>query len=237
MYKKGADNKVADALSRRSSGDSDQALCMAISSPQPKWLDEIAHSYAQDEFATQLIAKLVVDGTAVPHYTWSQGLLRYKGRIWVGKNQDLHTKLLASFHSLVARGHSRIYVTYRQLKQFFAWKGMKTVGHEFVKVCIVYQQAKPDIAKSLGLLQPLFIPEGAWTTITMDFVEGLPQSGNANYILVVVDKFIKYAHFLSLKYPFTAVTVAKLFLDNIYMLHGMPLAIVSDRDRVFTSKF
>jgi hypothetical protein len=87
------------------------------------------------------------------------------------------------------------------------------------------------------LLQPLFIPEGAWTTITMDFVEGLPQSGNANYILVVVNKFIKYAHFLSLKYPFTAVTVAKLFLDNICMLHGMPLAIVSDRDRVFTSKF
>jgi hypothetical protein len=31
--------------------------------------------------------------------------------------------------------------------------------------------------------------------------------------------------------------VAKLFLDNVYRLHGMPLSIVSDRDRVFISKF
>jgi transposase InsO family protein len=71
----------------------------------------------------------------------------------------------------------------------------------------------------------------------MDFVEGLPQSGLANCILVVVDKFTKYVHFLSLKHPYTASSVAKLYLDQIYRLHGLPLSIVSDRDRVFTSKF
>jgi hypothetical protein len=71
----------------------------------------------------------------------------------------------------------------------------------------------------------------------LDFVEGLLQSGHANYILVVVDKLTKHNHFLPLRYPFTAASVAKLFLDQVYMFHGMPLAIVSDRDRVFTSKF
>jgi transposase InsO family protein len=53
----------------------------------------------------------------------------------------------------------------------------------------------------------------------------------------VVDKFTKYGHFLFLKHPFTTVTFAKIFLDNIYKLHGMPLAIASDRDQVFTSNF
>jgi transposase InsO family protein len=70
----------------------------------------------------------------------------------------------------------------------------------------------------------------------LDFVEGLLQSGHANYILVV-DKLTKDNHFSPLRYPFTAASVAKLFLDQVYMFHGMPLAIVSDRDRVFTTKF
>jgi hypothetical protein len=70
----------------------------------------------------------------------------------------------------------------------------------------------------------------------MDFVEGLPRSGQQNCILVVVDKFSKFAHFLPLRHPFTALSVAKLYLDNIYKLHGLPLAIISYRDRVFTSK-
>jgi hypothetical protein len=62
-------------------------------------------------------------------------------------------------------------------------------------------------------------------------------SGSANCILVMVDKFTKYAHFLPLKHPFTTASVARLFLDSVYKLHGLPLFIVSDRDRVFTSKF
>jgi hypothetical protein len=71
----------------------------------------------------------------------------------------------------------------------------------------------------------------------MDFVEGLPKSRHANCILVVVDKFNKFAHFIPLLHPFTSATVAKLFLDNIYKLHGMPSHIISDRDRIFTSNF
>lgn len=71
----------------------------------------------------------------------------------------------------------------------------------------------------------------------MDFVEGLPRSGSANALLVVVDKQSKFAHFIPLHDPFSAATVARLFMDNIYRLHGMPLAIISDRDRIFTSTF
>jgi hypothetical protein len=54
-------------------------------------------------------------------------------------------------------------------------------------------------------------------------------------ILVVVDKFSKFAHFVPLKHPFTALSVAKSYMNNIYKLHGMPLSLISDRDRVFTS--
>jgi hypothetical protein len=45
----------------------------------------------------------------------------------------------------------------------------------------------------------------------------------------------RYAHFLPLTHPFTAYQVATTYISNIFKLHGVPAAIVSDRDKVFTS--
>jgi len=63
------------------------------------------------------------------------------------------------------------------------------------------------------------------------------MASNVNDILVVVDKYSKFAHFVPLRrHHFTAATVANLFMDNIYKLHGLPKSIISDQDMIFTSK-
>ncbi|KAL0451852.1 UNVERIFIED_CONTAM: Retrovirus-related Pol polyprotein from transposon [Sesamum latifolium] len=69
------------------------------------------------------------------------------------------------------------------------------------------------------------------------YLQGLPNSEGKDSILVVVDKLTKYSHFLALKHPHTAVTIAKLFFDNIYKLHGLPVSIITDRDKAFTCRF
>lgn len=103
--------------------------------------------------------------------------------------------------------------------------------------CQVCLQAKPERVIYPGVLRPLLVPEGAWQVISMDFIEGLPVSERYNCIMVVVDKFSKFAHFLPLSHPYTAASVVEVFTRNIYKLHGMPKIIVSDWDSIFTSQF
>ena len=71
----------------------------------------------------------------------------------------------------------------------------------------------------------------------MDFIVGLPKLGNQLVIMVVVDCLSKHAHLCTLQHPFTASTVAQIFMDHIFKLHGMPHSIVFDRDPTFTSNF
>jgi hypothetical protein len=52
-----------------------------------------------------------------------------------------------------------------------------------------------------------------------------------------VDRYTKYAHFVPLHHPYSAPTVARVFVDSIVKLHGMPHSITSDLDAIFTSNF
>jgi hypothetical protein len=233
IYKKGEDNKTADALSRRRSSE---AQCLAVTSGTPQWVQLVTKSYEKDAHAQQLLIKLVVDKQSVPHFSFKDGLLRYTQRVWVGQDEALHLKIMSALHDSAVGGHSRVPVTYSTIKKLFAWQGMKRDVHKFVQECLICQQDKPDKSRLPGLLQPLPIPSSAWQIVTMDFVEGLPRSGGFNCILVVVDSFSKYVHFLGLQHPFTTASVAKLFHAQVYRLHGMPSVIVTDRDKIFTSK-
>ena len=108
---------------------------------------------------------------------------------------------------------------------------------EYIKSCDICQKIKTKTMAPAGLLQPLPIPCQVWDDISLDFVEGLPMSHGKNAIMVVVDRFSKYAHFLPLTHPFTAKLVADKFVEGIVKLHGMPISIISDRDPIFVSKF
>ena len=233
VYKPGSDNRVADALSRRAP---DNGQCCAISVLKPQWCQAVLDGYLDDTESKELLAKLSLNPVAVPDFELHDGLLRYKGKIWLGNNVTLHHTVMTAMHCSAVGGHSGFPVTYHRLKQLFSWPGMRKCVQNFVAACTTCQQAKPDRSKYPGLLQPLPVPSGAWQTISMDFVEGLPMSGGKNCVLVVVDKFSKFSHFVPLKHPFTAAIVAKVFMQQVYRLHGLPLAIVSDRDRIFTSQ-
>lgn len=76
-----------------------------------------------------------------------------------------------------------------------------------------------------------------WADISIDFIEGLPKVHGKSVILTVVNRFSKYAHFIALGHPNTAVSVTRAFFDGIVRLHGFPASIFSEQDPVFTGNF
>lgn len=233
IYRIGKENCAANALSRLGHLFSLQA----ISEAKPLWLQEVLNSYATDVEAQALLTKLSVHNPDEQGYSLQQGLIKHKDKVWIGHNSALQTKLISALHSSAIGGHSGISATYHRIKQLFGWKGMKKDVENFVRQCLVCQQAKHEHIHPGGLLQPLPMPQGVWQDISMDFVEGLPLFEGSNTILVIVDRFTKYRHFIPLRHPFTAQTVAKLVLDNVVKLHGLPKSMLSDRDRIFNSLF
>ena len=56
-------------------------------------------------------------------------------------------------------------------------------------------------------------------------------------IMVLVDKLKKETHFILVKYMYKTDAIAKIFMKDIFRLHGFPKAIVFDRDPKFTYNF
>lgn len=232
-YKRGIDNSAADSLSRVGHLMETNAL----SACRPDWVQEVLNTYTTDATMTTLLQQLLIRSPDEKGYSLEHGLIKYKGRLVIGENLALQTKLLSALHNSPVGGHSGIHATYQRAKKLYYWPGMKLAVELFVKQCSICQQAKHSNTKPAGLLQPLKPPEAPWQEITMDFIEGLPLSHGANVILVVVDRLTKYSHFIPLHHPYTAASVAQLFMDHVVKLHGVPLTIISDRDKIFTSNF
>ncbi len=194
-------------------------------------------SYKGDSVCEGLIHELILQPTTRDHYTYGSELLRYKGRLLIGGSKGLKERILEQMHNSALGGHSGIHNTYRRIKQHFYWPGMRKDVENWVKNCAVCAQNKVDGSPYSGLLQPLPILGQIWGSGSMDFIEALPKSEGNDTILVVVDRLTKYAHFLSLKHPFSASEVAEVFLRTVGKLHECLRCIVSDRDKIFTSQF
>jgi hypothetical protein len=235
IYKKGKQNVVADALSRKDE-DVEAFLC-AISIIQPDWIIEARDEWKNDEKVWTLIQRLQQDSSASDTFTWKNDSLWYKDRLYLCKNSQLKQKVLLEFHTSPVGGHSGFLKTYHRVKKDFFWDGLKTDVQRFVAECLVCQQNKVETIKTPGLLQPLAIPSQCWEEVSMDFITGLPKSEGKSVIMVIVDRLTKYTHFCALSHPFKASIVSTAFMETVQKLHGSPKIIVSDRDPIFTGHF
>lgn len=223
-HQSGKLNKVADALSRR------HALVSTLSVSVPGF-EIFATLYATDPFFGSIWLDLT--HAVRSDYSLVDGFIFKNNRICVPEC-SLRLQIIKELHSEGHVGRDR---TLKLVTDSYFWPTLRRDVEWFLARCVTCQQGKGN-ATNAGLYLPLPIPTQPWSDISMDFVLGFPRTQHGNdYIIDVVDRFSKMAHFIPCKKTMDAVQVAQLFFREIYRLHGLPIFIVSDRNSRFISYF
>lgn len=126
-----------------------------------------------------------------------------------------------------------------QLQEVFYWKGMEKDAELYARTCDVCQKIKVDHRKQMGALRPAHIPSRPFATVSIDLITGLPPSGVERYtaVLVVVDKLTKFATIIPTYNQLDQDGFAKLFVERIVNVFGLPERIISDRDPRWATDF
>jgi RNase H-like domain found in reverse transcriptase/Reverse transcriptase (RNA-dependent DNA polymerase)/Integrase zinc binding domain/Chromo (CHRromatin Organisation MOdifier) domain/Retroviral aspartyl protease len=244
-YKKGSDNIVPDALSRRPDHQEPDPPEQTVNNVEIT-LDQglrqrLIDSYEQD---SQLgpIYESCLQGSCPPRYSLVDNLLCITRNdttlVCIPRKSDIRLSLLHDAHDAAIAGHLGFEKTYDAVRRSVYWPRIARDTKEYVATCESCQRNKASHQRPAGLLQPLESPSQRWETVTMDFIVQLPKTARgSDSVVVFVDKLSKQVHFVANKTTDSAADVARLFFDNVFRLHGMPTTIVSDRDTKFTSRF
>jgi len=152
-------------------------------------------------------------------------------------------EIIRQHHDDPVHGHQGIIRTCELIQRNYDFKGIKQKVTDYIKKCAECQKNKHSTHAPYGEMQAIQIPDEPWTDVSMDFITGLPKSKDPttnfgyNAILVIVDRFTKYAEFIPFHNTFTAKQLAFLILDRLIKHHGIPRSIISDRDKLFTSNY
>ncbi|GJS88248.1 putative reverse transcriptase domain-containing protein [Tanacetum coccineum] len=134
--------------------------------------------------------------------------------------------------------HPGSYKKYQDLKKLYWWPNMKAEIATYISKCLTCARVKAECQKPSGLLVQPVIPVWKWENITMDFITKLPKTSfGQDTIWVIVDRLTKSAHFLPMKETDLMEKLTRQYLKEVVSRHGVPVLIISDRDRKFTSHF
>lgn len=213
-YIPGENNIAADALSRAA----------------------MINSITTLSFDTDHIKQATKEDDTIKHFRQQ---LKFKDGIYYKENKmyvppSLRKDIINSYHDALIAGHMGSKTTIARIRINYYWPSLATDVQSYIKSCLPCQQNKYQRHTS-GLLYPHDIPESTWSTISMDFITHLPPSDNSNSILVVVDKLSKRTRLFPVTDNITSEETARLLVDNIFKIHGIPSKIISDRDPKFTS--
>jgi hypothetical protein len=195
-------------------------------------LDEIKQGYVTDPHT----AKLISAATGMPNIVQRDGFWFVDERLVVPNGRNVRETLFRIAHDKL--GHFGSPKTYEALRSAFFWPNMRRdLESAYIPACAECQRNKSRTTKPVGPLHPLPVPDKRCDSVAIDFIGPLPPDEGYNSIVTFTDRSGSDIRIIPTTTTLTAEQLAKLFFEEWYCENGLPLDIVSDRDKLFISRF
>ncbi|UYV65651.1 hypothetical protein LAZ67_3004955 [Cordylochernes scorpioides] len=158
-----------------------------------------------------------------------------EGREWLLVVPKKRRKeIMSEYHNHMLNGHLGVARTTYRLKNKYYWPSMLNDVSEFVKTCHLCQSRKGSNQLPSGLLQPIPPANYPFEKIGIDFVGPLPSTKRRRkWIIVLTDYYTKYAETKAVPEA-TVKEVSTFLIEHIFLRHGAPRFLISDRGSQFT---
>ena len=153
----------------------------------------------------------------------------------------LRNELLKRNHDDPSAEHFGTLRTTELLQRKYYWPRMVPDVKHYVDTCTRCHQVKAVRHRPFGELESLPVPLGPRQNWTLDFITDLPPSIRRTLIfdaiLVIVDRYTKYARYIAARKDWTAENLADALVEEVFTRFGMPVSLVTNRGSLFTSNF
>jgi hypothetical protein len=153
----------------------------------------------------------------------------------------LRTELLKRNHDDLNARHFDVLRTTELIKRKYYWPRMTPDIKQYVDACTRCHQVKASRHKPYEELQSLPVPSGPRQHWTLDFITDLPSSIRRalffDAILVIIDRYTKYARYISARMDWTAENLADSLIEEVFTRFEMLVSLVIDRETLFTSNY
>jgi hypothetical protein len=231
-YIPGVVNTAADALSRYPYANTSIELnLMSATEIDPLITQRIKDGYVVDAF----FAPIIEHPEQFSLYTLQNGLLFYGQRLCIPRCKTTREMLLHQYHD--RENHFGITKTRQKLATEFFWPYLSRDVRKYINSCPTCLRNKSSNQAPAGFLHSLPIPADRFSEIAIDFVGPLPKSQGFDAIVVFTDRLTNYVKIEPTYTTATAEDTARLAYRSWSRQFGLPRELVSDRDKLFTSKF
>src|SRR5882762_1897438 len=182
----------------------------------------------------------VMKTTLAKNWQVQDGLVYYRGHLYIPMDLDLHHTIIFDAHDAVVAGHPGHVKTLESIRGSYYWPNMTKFIFAYVDGCSTCQSTKNLPNRMKVPLIPIIPQHNAvpFSTVSMDFITELPVSDTFDAIVVFVDHDVtKMVVFALCHSTITAEGTASLYRDHVWRRFGLPSKLISDRGPQFTSAF